>query len=261
VAGIAEAAARYCLKIVDLLPGSTLMTFDQSEYEVRCEWGYKGLSILAPISDVVVIVDVLSFSTSLEIATSQGALVYPYRWMDGTAHEFAASVSAEVADRLNKNGYSLSPASLRNLPPCCRLVLPSPNGSELSLSAGSAVTVSGCLRNCRAVAEYAMRRGTRVAVIPAGEKWEDGTLRPCFEDLIGAGAVIRHLLGTLSPEARAARDVFENNSSVLRQCIAGCSSGKEKVMRGEETDVTLASELNVSSCVPVMVDGAYREES
>jgi 2-phosphosulfolactate phosphatase len=237
------------------------MTFDQSEYDVRCEWGEKGVSVLAPISDVVIIVDVLSFSTSVEIATSQGALVYPYRWRDETAHQFAASVSAEVADRHNKNGYSLSPASLRNLLPACRLVLPSPNGSELSLSAGTAATLSGCLRNCRAVAESAMRRGTRVAVIPAGERWEDGALRPCLEDLIGAGAIIRYLRGTLSPEARAARDVFENNSSILRQCIAGCSSGKEKAIRGEETDVTIASELDVSSCVPVLVDGAYRKES
>lgn len=34
--------------------------FDQADFEVRCEWGLQGVLQLAPISDVVVIVDVLS---------------------------------------------------------------------------------------------------------------------------------------------------------------------------------------------------------
>ena len=87
------------------------MIFDQSEFNVRCEWGEKGVALLAPISDVVIIVDMLSFSTAVEIATSRGALVYPYRWKDETAYLFARSINAEVADKNNERGYSLSPAS------------------------------------------------------------------------------------------------------------------------------------------------------
>jgi hypothetical protein len=37
------------------------MNFGQADFEVRCEWGEKGILQLAPISDVLVIVDVLSF--------------------------------------------------------------------------------------------------------------------------------------------------------------------------------------------------------
>lgn len=236
------------------------MILDQSEYEVRCEWSDKGISHLAPISDVVIIVDVLSFTTSVEIATSQGAVVYPYGWKDETAHEFAGSVGAEVADRDNRSGYSLSPASLRTLPSGSRLVLASPNGAELSLSTGSTLTMAGCLRNCRAVAEAASRKGTRIAVIPAGERWADGTLRPCLEDLIGAGAIIRYLRGSLSPEARAALAVFEAASSNLADHIGVCGSGKEKVSRGEGDDVIIASELNTSLCVPVLIGGAFQKE-
>src|ERR1044071_2146413 len=111
------------------------MIFDQSEFNIRCEWGEKGVALLAPLSDVLIIVDVLSFSTAVEIATSQGAVVFPYRWKDKTAYEFAESVNGEVAAKGNVNNFSLSPASLANLPADRRLVLPSPNGSTLSLLA------------------------------------------------------------------------------------------------------------------------------
>jgi hypothetical protein len=59
------------------------MIFDQSEFDLRCEWGDRGVTHLAPISDVVVIVDVLSFSTSVEIATNNGAIIFPYEWKMG----------------------------------------------------------------------------------------------------------------------------------------------------------------------------------
>ena len=100
---------------------------DQAEYKIRFEWAERGVSLLAPISDAIVIVDVLSFSTAVEIATNQSALIYPYRWNDPSAYEFAESVRADVADRDNQNGYCLSPASLLKLPPGIRLILPSPN--------------------------------------------------------------------------------------------------------------------------------------
>ena len=235
------------------------MLFDQSEYNIRCEWGEKGVALLAPISDAIIIVDVLSFSTSVEVATAQGALVYPYRWKDETANEFANSVEAEVADANNKRGYCLSPASLQGLPFGMRLVLPSPNGSSLSLSTGSTPTIAGCLRNCRSVAEFAMTRGANIAVIPAGERWDDGSLRPCVEDLVGAGAIISYLQGRLSPEARVARSAFEGASSNLIEQLERCNSGKEKETRGEAKDVLIASELNGSVCVPILIDGAYRE--
>ena len=237
------------------------MIFDQSEFNIRCEWGEKGVALLAPISDVVIIVDVLSFSTAVDIATNRGALIYPYRWKDETAYLFAESINAEVADKNNERGYSLSPASLTAVARGIRLVLPSPNGSSLSLATGSTLTIAGCLRNCRAVAESAMRKGKNIAVIPAGERWDDGTLRPCLEDLAGAGAIIQYLRGARSPDARAAVAVFESVSSNLPEQIKNCGSGKEKVAKAQDRDILLASELNASDCVPVMIEGAYKKEA
>lgn len=144
------------------------MIFDQSEHNVRCEWGEHGVITLAPISDVIIIVDIFSFSTSVEIAANQGAIVFPYLWKNETAYVYAALIQAEVADAKNINGYTLSPTLLLKLSSEVRLVLPSPNGSTLSLMASSAQILAVCLRNARAVAFSAMRKVQNIAVIPAG---------------------------------------------------------------------------------------------
>jgi 2-phosphosulfolactate phosphatase len=237
------------------------MIYDQSDYDIVCEWGTQGAEILSPVCDVLIVVDILSFSTAVEIATNQNAVVFPYLWKDESAYEFAKSVNAEVADRNNTNGFNLSPASLQNLPENSRLILPSPNGSTISFLAKNKIVIAGCLRNCRAVAEYAMRNGKRIAVIPAGEKWENNSLRPCVEDLLGAGAIISYLKGELSPEASLAKCVFETFSDDLTGKIKNCISGREKIARGEEADIFLSAELNASDCVPVLKDGAFVKET
>jgi 2-phosphosulfolactate phosphatase len=234
------------------------MTFDQSDFDVKCEWGAQGVRQLASVSDVVVIVDVLSFSTCVEIATNRGAIIFPCRWKDESAVAFAASVNAELASvKRGYGSYSLSPASLLDIPTGTRLALPSPNGSTLSLLTGSLPTLTACFRNCRAVAGAASAYGRRIAVIPAGEQWNDGSLRPAFEDWVGAGAIINHLKGRLAPEAGAALAAYSDARFDLKRLLRQCGSGRELIERGFEQDVDLFSELNVSDCVPVLMDGAY----
>jgi 2-phosphosulfolactate phosphatase len=64
----------------------------QERWDIRCEWGALGLAALAPASDVVVIVDVLSFSTCVEIAVARQAEVFPYLWGDERAVGFANGI-------------------------------------------------------------------------------------------------------------------------------------------------------------------------
>lgn len=235
------------------------MIFDQQEFDIRCEWGEHGIAVLAPISDVIIIIDVLSFSTSVDVAVTQGAMVFPYRWRDDTALAYAESVGATLADPGRKpTMYSLSPASLTAIPKGTRIVLPSPNGSTLTLAAKPTPVLAGCLRNARAVAAVARKYGRKIAVIPAGERWkDDSSLRPSFEDLIGAGAIIRHLNGRRSPEALVALAAFRAVESSLDHELRQCSSGKELIERGLVTDVMLAAQLNVSACAPLLVNDAY----
>jgi len=234
--------------------------WDQDDYDVRCEWGAAGLDHLAP-SEIVIVVDVLSFSTTVDVALSRGVIVYPYRWNDETAVSYAHERSAAlaVARGLDGSHYSLSPASMLTAPPGLRLVLPSPNGSTIAFHAISdgAHVAAGSLRNAAAVADWAVASGGRVTVIPAGERWPDGSLRPAIEDLIGAGAIISNLRGTRSPEAEVALAAFERFGGTLLDPILGSASGRELVERGFPRDVELATELNVSDAVPILVNDSF----
>lgn len=236
------------------------MTFDQREFDVRCEWGAQGVARLARDSDAIIIVDVMSFSTCVTVAVNRGATVYPFPSKSRSAAAFAEAIGALLAGPRAGEGYSLSPASLVSIPPETSLVLPSPNGSTLTLATGRVPTFAGCLRNSLAVAAAAERHGRRVAVIPAGERWkDDGSLRPSFEDLVGAGAIMRHMTGTLSPEAQLAVDAYEGAASQLLLRMESCSSGKELIGMGCARDIFIIADVDADDCAPALIDGAYRK--
>ncbi|MDP8229202.1 MAG: 2-phosphosulfolactate phosphatase [Candidatus Electryoneaceae bacterium] len=229
-----------------------------SMFDIRCEWGENGVIQLAPDSDAVIIVDVMSFSTATQMAISRGATVYPYRFKDDSAVEFSNSVDAELAGSRGKSKFSLSPNSLMNIPSGTRLVLPSPNGATLTLLTGNIPTLAGCLRNSRSIAKIASRYGKRISVIPAGERWRnDGGLRPAFEDFLGAGAIIRYLDGYRSPEAEAALAVFDRFKDNLHQLLKQCTSGKELIDMGFEDDIATIAELDCDDCVPILKGSVY----
>ncbi len=228
-----------------------------NNFQINCEWGLKGVEFLAPISDVIIIVDVLSFSTSVDIACENGALIYPSL---GDINKIADDDSLMARPR-DLNEYSLSPYSLLDIPPDTKLILPSPNGSALSLSTGNTLTLCGCLRNFRSVAAYAMNYGKRISVIPAGERWEDGSIRFALEDLFGAGAILSCLKGKLSPESILAINVYHSLHNEETDTLKRCSSGSELIEKGFEVDVYLAADMNVSECIPVLKNGYYINSS
>jgi 2-phosphosulfolactate phosphatase len=200
---------------------------------------------------MVIVVDVLSFTTCVDVAVSRGAAILPYPWNDASAVEFARAQGAELAGSRGGPGYSLSPVSYLEAPAGLRCVLPSPNGAEAALAVAptAPVLLAGSLRNAGAVAEAALRLGRRFNVIPAGERWPDGSLRPALEDWLGAGAILHGLPGSRSPEAAAAVALFDRHRAILAETLAACCSGRELVERGYENDVFLAGQLDVSSCV------------
>jgi 2-phosphosulfolactate phosphatase len=235
--------------------------FDQGAAACRCEWGERGLEALAP-ADVAIIVDVLSFSTCVDVAVARGVAVLPFAWRSPAAEEFARAQNAELAGARGAARYSLSPASFADAPRGLRCVLPSPNGAALSLraAASSAVVIAGCLRNATAVARLASRVGRSFNVIAAGERWPDDTLRPALEDWLGAGAILRGLPGAKSPEAQAAIAAFDAIRPDFQSAIAASASGRELVARGFPRDVASACAFDTSSIVPRLVGPAFFAE-
>jgi 2-phosphosulfolactate phosphatase len=230
--------------------------------QVVCEWGLGGIEAFRSQASAFVIVDVLSFSTAVSVALEQGAEVIPFPWGDAAAAEQEARRRGAVAaspKRTAGQQLSLSPASLRRLPAGARLLLPSPNGSRLSLATGSVPTFCSSLRNFEAVAEAAGRTAGEglLVVVPAGERWPDDTLRPAIEDWMGAGAVISALDREERAEARLARLAFDAAGADLPSMIRSSASGRELIDRGLAEDVEIALEVGRSRCVPRLIAGSY----
>ncbi|MFJ8660656.1 2-phosphosulfolactate phosphatase [Streptomyces sp. NPDC093795] len=232
-------------------------------------WGPVAARVLAPSAACVVVVDVLSFTTAVGVAVEGGAAVYPYRWRDATAEAYAHQQNAVLAvgrsEATATHPWTLSAAALRAAPMPPRLVLPSPNGSTIAAEAADATVVAASLRNHSAVARWLTDRGygsaeRPLAVIASGERWPDGSLRPALEDLLGAGAVLAGLVGphTLTPEATAAATLWSATEDPVA-ALHGCDSGRELYEYGFPQDVAVAAEVDSSTAVPVLVDGAFQE--
>lgn len=239
---------------------------DQDGFGVRFGWGLPGAAVLAPRSDVVVVVDVITFSTTTSVAVDRGCRVYPQMWDPELAtargHELGAAVAVSRSAVSADEPYSLSPATLSRAPAGLSIVLPSPNGSAISAEAAksSAVVVAGSLRNAFAVARFARRQGKVISLIAAGERWADGSLDLALEDMIGAGAIIDGLRRRRrSPEAAAAAAVFrEARRKGLRQTLRDCVSGREMVRRHYGDELEWAAALNVSHLAAVLREGAFQ---
>lgn len=221
---------------------------------VRLDWEVAGARRLAACSDVVVVCDVLSFSTAVSAATAHGVTVFPHPWRDDTAEARAAELRARLAgDR--SQPISLSPASLVALEPGTRVLLPSPNGAACCLAAADAgaTVLVGCLRNAPAVAAWLAGVPGDIGLVAAGERWPDGSLRPAYEDWVGAGAVAGLLAGgRLTAEAEAAA-----LAAATRRPLTEVASGIELVERGFAVDVAMAEDYAVDDLVSRLVDGRF----
>ena len=241
---------------------------DRGQFTVRFGWGEMGAAALVPGSDVVVVVDVITFTTAVTVAVERDCAIYPHPWDQEAAARRAAGLGAELAVGRSQVGpeapYSLSPATLSRAPRGTAIVLPSPNGSAVAAAAASsgALVVAGSLRNAYAVARFARRRGGVISVIAAGERWPDRSLDPALEDLVGAGAIIDGLRRRRrSPEARAAAAAYlQARRRGLRLTLQESVSGREQIERGYGGEIDWACALNVSRAVPVLRAGAFRRE-
>jgi 2-phosphosulfolactate phosphatase len=241
--------------------------YAQSNAQARFRWGRRGARAASLAGDVVVVVDVLSFSTTVSLAVSRGAAVYPSP-QGPEAAELAASVGATLATRRGEGGLSLSPASVAEIEAGTRIVLPSPNGSFCSHVIGERCDLLvGCLLNASAAARVALTAsqasGRAITVLACGERWrgapdpDDGSLRVALEDALGAGAVLAALPVQRSAEAELCTLAFQGARERLGELLADCASGRELIEGGYAADVEAAARLDTLRHVPRWRDGRF----
>jgi 2-phosphosulfolactate phosphatase len=270
-----------------------MASHDQHGADVRFDWGAQGLeSLLGGGVRTIVIVDVLRFSTAVDVACGRGAAVTPFADGATDAVVEATRRGAVVAGESPRGGDttvpSLSPVSLRNLTPADHIVLPSVDGGLLACRAADAgvAVLAGCLRNAAAVAGAITE--FPAGVVAAGERWVDGSLRVAVEDAWGAGAIIRGLsppdgpdpgLGLLAmfsealggePQAPAGRNrsrilspeaawAAANLPRDLPALLPRTASGRELTEAGWSLDIEVAAALDVSRRVPTLdAQGTFR---
>ena len=242
----------------------------QADHRIRFDWGPVGADAVGPGAALVAVVDVLSVTTTLSVAVERGIAVLPYRWGDRTAAQVARDHDAVLAvgrrEVVRPGQVSLSPDSVLRSSGIRRLVLPSPNGATVSarLAAAGATVVGVSLRNADAAAASVLRRlgpGVAVAVVAAGERWPDGSLRPAVEDLWGAGAFLEALVrrgaGGLSVEADTALAAYRSVADDLASALRDCASGRELQAHGFPGDVAVAAQVGATGAVPLLTDGWF----
>ncbi len=210
--------------------------FDQSTYQVRLEWGVEGLARLSP-ADIVVVVDVLRFSSTVADAVAAGS-----------------SVALDEAIGWSRNGAAVAAAA-----------------GEATVLVGAVRNASAVARAVAALQERRQAR-TSVAVIAAGEADAEGRLRFAVEDQLGAGAVIAALtdlgIDHTAPDAAVAAEGFRALQRALRHMLSASGSARELaegvaateriVAAGlTPTSVSDASQLDAHDAVPILRDGVF----
>ena len=244
--------------------------FDQAPFQCRMDWGARGAKEASERGDIIIVVDVLSFSSAITNAVHNGVVIYPFP-RTGDINEYGKLVDAEVCilerSRARELGLpSLSATSFNESHRGKKYIVSSINGATCVKAANERNFIFiGCLLNAQAIAnvvnQIQKEKKLNITVVACGERWsgindEPKELRPSIEDNLGAGAILELLGGSKSPEARVCISAYQNSKTELKELIVDSSSGRElKAMEFSE-DVDFCSQINIYKEVPVLVQDA-----
>lgn len=232
-------------------------------------WGRSGAIRASENSEIVVIVDVLSFSTTVAYAVKQGAFIYPLALGDDPTDlikKYIAEAAVPRMDVPDKGRFSLSPLTYMGIEKNTRVVLPALNGGTCcKLAQGNSNTILiGALVNAQSIGRHIMSLLNKsnvvktITVVACGERFKrlnsDGGIRFAIEDYLGAGAILSWLNSNKTPEAEVCEEALKHNQVNLERVIWDCESSGELREIGFGDDVKLASQLNAFEVVPVMVN-------
>ena len=191
----------------------------------RFDWGEAGGRAISARVGLVVVVDVLSFSTSTCVAVRRGAPWSP-------PGRPGSDGPGGIAGAIGRSGTDLGlptlwPAGILGSRAGETLVLASPNGAVCAVDAGDAgaMVVVGCLGTPRRSAAWSRRTAASAGVPPPASAGRTAGW-PALEDLLGAGAfLVMVVAADLSPEAQAAAAGFSETRVTMEDEMRGCGSG------------------------------------
>ncbi len=194
----------------------------QSEDAFRFDWGIEGLRAIAPGARVVIVIDVLTFTTAVDLTLANG--------------ENMAGTPLCLAAAQTDSAPAVLAGCLRNASAVARAAreLAGTNGPIALVAAGDLWEPGGSA--LRHATEDLLGAGAVLA-------WLDPS---------AAVSPPR-----CSPEAAAARSAFVTARYRMVEHIARTASGRELIRRGWIDDVGIAATMDASHIVPILRDGVF----
>jgi len=249
------------------------MKKNKSPLQAHLDWMADGLRFALRAGRIVVVADILRFSSAVTTAVANGFTVYPVADQKKVT-PLARRIRGLAAGRSGDARFSLSPfgyldaGDIRNK----KVVLWSPNGAACaSLVKKGHRAYIGCLLNARALGRHltliAKKTGCAVTLVAAGEQqafangerilYDLKSARRVFavEDYLGCGAILSYVRLPKSPEAAVCERAFRASRRRLRQLMLDSFSGRFLQDRKLTRDVVWAAQLNKYDVVPVIRGG------
>ena len=212
---------------------------------VKIDWGIEGLKYALRDNDIVIIVDVMRFSSAAVTAAAEGFTIYPVPNND-KGRELAEGIGAELAGKAPEARFSLSPLSyIENRQHSNKkVVLASPNGATCAAQIKEYDTgYIGCFLNAEAVARRAEREASA-----SGRDFAP-------EDYLGAGAIISFMSLPKSTDAVLCESAFNAVRDNLRGLLLESYSGRWLLQNDAQKDLEHLLRINYYDIVPEINNG------
>lgn len=234
--------------------------------------GLGGIEAALSRGDLIAVVDVLRFSSTVTTAVAHGFTIIPSARPEEAA-ELAARTGLPRSGRSGEALYSLSPLDYLDRERAGELILTSPNGAACTRRI--AVDHTGfiaCFLNAgaaaRALRSLAAASGRDVTLVAADETVDGRYDDPCnrrfaLEDYLGCGCILSQLDMELAPEAKVCERAYAASEHDYDELLRRCPSGRELIERGREADLAHCLRRNLYEILPEVVGNrlvAHRKE-
>lgn len=254
-------------------------TSDPTPARADIAWGVGGAQAAGRRGDVVIVVDVLRFSTAVAAAVASGLYVRPASGgsapcppplrpgsgackRSGTEErERAWPTTAAPTPKAPLSPLGYAGAGVAGV-----VEIRSLNGAACVRAAeGAAALYAGSLVNAtcvaREAADAAAALGRSITVVACGELWRCAAgglrMRCAVEDFLGAGAILSRVC-RISPRAAVAASRFERAWPELERILVASRSGRELIEGGSAADVNYAAALDSVPISPLLLSGIFK---